>query len=139
MTTSATHSETAPASTPERDARPWIVLLTAGLFEIGYAVSTGGSEGFTELSWSISAGVFFLLTVFTLTLALKSIDVGIGYAIWTGIGSSGAAVVSSFVLDETLTTTRVMWLALIIAGVVWIKLASSPKLAESSETARTRT
>ena len=91
------------------------------------AVSVGGSKGFTDLSWSIAAGVFFFLTVFTLSLALKNIDVGIGYAVWTGIGSSGAAVVSAFLLDQPLTPARVLWLAVIIGGVVWLKLASSPK------------
>ncbi|MDP9643155.1 quaternary ammonium compound-resistance protein SugE [Actinopolyspora lacussalsi] len=135
MTATTTHSETTPAATSSGSARPWIVLLIAGLFEIGYAVSTGGSQGFTKLNWSISAGVFFLLTVFTLTLALKSIDVGIGYAIWAGIGSSGATVVSAFLFDQALTPTRILWLAVIIAGVVGLKLASSSKLAETSEPA----
>ncbi|MFE9751106.1 DMT family transporter [Saccharothrix saharensis] len=111
------------------DRRAWLILLLAGLVEIGYAVSVGGSKGFTDLSWSIAAGVFFFLTVFTLSLALKNIDVGIGYAVWTGIGSSGAAVVSAFLLDQPLTPARVLWLAVIIGGVVWLKLASSPKYA----------
>jgi|SRR5919198_2060595 quaternary ammonium compound-resistance protein SugE len=112
-------------------ARAWSVLLVAGGFEIGYAVSTGGSHGFTDLKWSLSTVVFFFLTVFTLSLALKGIDVGIGYAVWTGIGASGAAVVSAIVFDQALTLSRVLWLAVIISGIVVLKLASSPD--ESSE------
>ncbi|MFI9008167.1 DMT family transporter [Actinosynnema sp. NPDC053489] len=128
MTTSTrpgtTRHEDTTTTTASR--RAWITLLLAGLVEIGYAVSVGGSKGFTDLGWSIAAGVFFFLTVFTLSLALKNIDVGIGYAVWTGIGSSGAAVVSAFLLDQPLTPVRVLWLAVIIGGVVWLKLASGP-------------
>jgi quaternary ammonium compound-resistance protein SugE len=120
------HEDTTAAGASRR---AWITLLIAGLVEIGYAVSVGGSKGFTDLGWSISAAVFFFLTVFALSLALKNIDVGIGYAVWTGIGSSGAAVVSAFLLDQALTPARVFWLAVIIGGVVWLKLASSPKYA----------
>jgi len=127
MTTSTQPGTTRHEDTATASRRAWITLLIAGLVEIGYAVSVGGSKGFTDLGWSIAAGVFFFLTVFTLSLALKNIDVGIGYAVWTGIGSSGAAVVSAFLLDQALTPVRVFWLAVIIAGVGWLKLASSPK------------
>jgi len=108
------------------------VLLLAGAFEIGFAVSTGGSQGFTDLNWSIAAVVFFFLTVFTLSVALKTIDVGIGYAVWVGIGASGAAVVSAFLFDESLTPLRIFWLAVIIAGVIGLKLTESPNLGGST-------
>lgn len=107
--------------------RSWTVLLVAGIIEVGYAVTVGGSKGFSDLNWSIAAGVFFFLTVFALSLALRGIDVGIGYAVWAGIGSSGAAVVSVFLFDQALTPMRILWLAVIIAGVVWLKLASGPR------------
>ncbi|AIJ26054.1 DMT family transporter [Amycolatopsis methanolica] len=81
----ARRTSTAPATA-------WPVLLLAGAFEVGYALSVGGSQGFTVLSWSLVAVVFFLLTLFALSLALRAIDVGIGYAIWAGIGAAGAAV-----------------------------------------------
>ncbi|MFC8527689.1 DMT family transporter [Nocardia sp. NPDC057227] len=123
-------SETTQPETPARNTRAWLVLLLAGAFEIGYAVSVGGSEGFTVLAWSASAVVFFLLTLFALSVALKSIDVGIGYAVWAGIGSIGAAVFGSILFDEQLTVLRAVWLAVIIGGVVWLKLADSPKLTE---------
>ncbi|MET7771744.1 multidrug efflux SMR transporter [Nocardia sp. NPDC005366] len=125
-------SETTRHDTPAGNARAWLVLLLAGAFEIGYAVSVGGSEGFTVVGWSVSAVVFFLLTLFALSVALKSIDVGIGYAVWAGIGSIGAAILGSILFDEQLTVLRAVWLAVIIGGVVWLKLADSPKLAESS-------
>lgn len=105
----------------------WLVLLLAGLCEVAYALSVGGSEGFTVRSWSLVAIVFFLLTLFSLSVALRHIDVGIGYAVWAGIGATGAAILGPVLFDETLTATRAVWLAVIIVGVVWLKLADRPK------------
>ncbi|WP_285729039.1 multidrug efflux SMR transporter [Nocardiopsis sp. ATB16-24] len=115
-----------------KKAGPWLVLLLAGVFEVGYALSVAGSSGFTTLGWSASAFVFFLLTLFCLSVALKAIDVGIGYAVWAGIGAVGAAVLGPVFFDEVLTPVRAFWLAVIIGGVIWLKLADSPKLQGSS-------
>lgn len=106
----------------------WTMLLLAGAFEIGYALSVAGSEAFTVLNWSISAVVFFLLTLYALSVALRTIDVGIGYAVWAGIGAVGAAVFGTILLDQPLTLVQAFWLAIIIIGVVWLKLADSEKL-----------
>lgn len=106
----------------------WGMLLLASIFEIGYALSVGGSQAFTVLSWSVSAVVFFLLTLYFLSAALRTIDVGIGYAVWAGIGSVGAAGFGSALLDQPLTLIQTFWLAVIIVGVVWLKLADSAKL-----------
>ena len=104
------------------------MLLLAGAFEIGYALSVGGSQAFTVPSWSIAALIFFLLTLYFLSAALRTIDVGIGYAAWAGIGSVGAAAFGSILLDQPLTLVQAFWLGVIIAGVVWLKLADSAKL-----------
>ncbi len=112
----------------ENSGRAWLMLLLAGVFEIGYALSVGGSEAFTVMSWSIAAVGFFLLTLYFLSVALRTIDVGIGYAVWAGIGAVGAATFGSVLLDQPLTLIQAFWLAVIIAGVVWLKLADSPKL-----------
>lgn len=109
-------------------ASAWIALLLAGAFEVGYALSVNGSEGFTNLAWSLIAFVFFLLTLFFLSVALKHIDVGIGYAVWAGIGAVGAAILGPVFFEETLTLVKAFWLAVIIGGVIWLKLADSPKL-----------
>lgn len=115
-------------STKENNGRAWAMLLLAGVFEVGYALSVGGSQAFTVLSWSLSAIVFFLLTLYCLSVALKAIDVGIGYAVWAGIGSVGAAALGSVLLDQPLTLVQALWLGVIIAGVIWLKLADSVKL-----------
>ncbi|OOO28296.1 ligand-binding protein SH3 [Agrobacterium salinitolerans] len=115
-------------TTNANTGRAWFMLLLAGLFEIGYALSVSGSRAFTIPSWSIAAAIFFLLTLYFLSVSLKTIDVGLGYAVWAGIGAVGAAVCGSLLLDQPLTLTQSFWLAIIIAGVVWLKLADSVKL-----------
>ena len=112
----------------QSSGRAWTMLMLASAFEIGYALSVGGSQAFTVLSWSVAALVFFLLTLYFLSAALRTIDVGIGYAVWAGIGSVGAAGFASILLDQPLTLSQAFWLAVIIAGVVWLKLADSPRL-----------
>lgn len=112
----------------QSNGRAWVMLMLASAFEIGYALSVGGSQAFTVLSWSISAIVFFLLTLYFLSVALKEIDVGIGYAVWAGIGSIGAVLFGNLLFNETLSLFQGFWLALIIGGVVWLKLTDSPKV-----------
>lgn len=109
-------------------SRAWGALLLAGGFEVGYALSVNGSQGFTNLAWSLIALVFFLCTLFFLSVALKKVDVGIGYAVWAGIGSVGAALLGPVFFDEVLTPAKAFWLAVIIAGVIWLKLTDSPTL-----------
>ena len=109
-------------------SRAWGALILAGGFEVGYALSVNGSQGFTNLVWSLIALVFFLCTLFFLSVALKKVDVGIGYAVWAGIGSVGAALLGPVFFDEVLTPAKAFWLAVMIAGVIWLKLADSPTL-----------
>ncbi|WP_019927367.1 multidrug efflux SMR transporter [Nocardia sp. BMG111209] len=117
---------TADSNEHDSTVRGWPALLLAGGFEIGYALSVGGSHGFTLLRWSLVAIVFFLLTLYALSVALKHIDVGIGYAVWAGLGSVGAALLGPVLFHETLTLSKAFWLAVIISGVVWLKLADRP-------------
>lgn len=131
-----THVTSKPAITRSDRARAWLVLLLAGVFEVGYALSVGGSQGFTVLSWSLVAVVFFLLTLFALSLALRTIDVGIGYAVWAGVGAVGAALLGPVFFGEILTPAKAFWLAVIIVGVVWLKLSDRPKLTQTERPAR---
>jgi len=109
-------------------SRAWGALLLAGGFEVGYALSVNGSQGFTNLAWSLIALVFFLCTLFFLSVALKKVDVGLGYAVWAGIRSVGAALLGPVFFDEVLTPAKAFWLVVIIAGVIWLKLTDSPTL-----------
>ncbi len=111
------------SSTSPSAAKSWLMLLLAGVFEIGYALSVGGSHGFTRLTWSLVAVVFFLLTLWALSAALRTIEVGIGYAVWAGIGAAGAAALGPVFFDQSLTVVQSLWLGLIVLGVIWLKLA----------------
>ncbi|QBI51884.1 DMT family transporter [Streptomonospora litoralis] len=122
-----TRTEAATNADHDTSVRAWLVLLLAGLFEVGYALSVGGSRGFTSPTWSLIAVVFFLLTLFALSVALRTIDVGIGYAVWAGVGAVGAALLGPLFFDETFTAAKAFWLAVVIAGVIWLKLADGPK------------
>ncbi|WP_306322922.1 MULTISPECIES: multidrug efflux SMR transporter [unclassified Streptomyces] len=131
-TTPATTTENATAHGNNR-ARAWLTLLLAGAFEIAYALAVGGSQGFTVLTWSLVAVVFFLLTLFALSLALRTIDVGIGYAVWAGVGAVGAALLGPVFFDETLTPVKALWLTVIIGGVVWLKLSDRPERTQTEQ------
>lgn len=125
----STTQENSVASTVVSDhesatRRAWGVLLLAGVFEIAFAVSSAGNKGFTNLGWSLGTVAAAAATIVTLSIALKKIDVGIGYAVWTGIGATGAAIFGAILFHQPLTWVRVIWLVVIIAGVVWLKLAS---------------
>lgn len=121
MRTESTHPTQTTRPTSPRRSR--LVLLLAGAFEVGYALSVGGSRGFTDLTWSLVAVEFFLLTLWALSVALRAIEVSIGCAVWAGIGAVGAALLGPLFFDESLTVAKAGWLAMIIAGVVWLKLA----------------
>lgn len=110
----------------------WLTLLLAGVFEVGYALSVGGSQAFHVWSWSVAAVVFFLLTLWALSLALRTIEVSIGYAIWAGLGATGAALLGPVFFDESLTVAKAGWLAVIITGVIWLKLADRPAAPEDA-------
>ncbi|MFI1912178.1 DMT family transporter [Nocardia sp. NPDC020380] len=101
----------------------WVYLLIASVFEVVFALATDATHGFTELWPSLltaaaaSGGIFFL------SLALKSLDVGVGYTVWTGIGSVGTVVFASIVFHETITPAKAVAFVLIIGGVLGLKLA----------------
>jgi quaternary ammonium compound-resistance protein SugE len=103
---------------------PWIILVVAGLFEIGWAIGLKYTDGFTRLwpsVWTIAA---MIVSLGLLGLAMKSLPVGTSYAVWVGVGAVGTAILGIVLLDEPATAGRVASLALIVAGIVGLKLSS---------------
>ncbi|BAW06973.1 DMT family transporter [Nocardia seriolae] len=102
----------------------WIYLRVAAVFEIAFALGTNATKGFTRL-WP---SVFTLLAaaggIFTLSLALRTLDVGVGYTIWTGIGSIGTVVLGALIYKEKITVAKLVAFASIIAGAVVLRLAA---------------
>jgi quaternary ammonium compound-resistance protein SugE len=102
----------------------WVVLVVAGLFEVGWAVGLKYSEGFTRLWPSIGTAVAFVLSVGLLGVTLRTLPLGTAYAVWTGIGAVGTAIVGMVVLHEPATVARIACLALIVVGIVGLKALS---------------
>lgn len=103
----------------------WVLLSLAGLLEIGFALAMKASEGFTRLTptlFTVGAGVS---SVILLSMALRTLPVGTGYAVWTGIGAAGTAVVGMAVLGDSAAPLRVLCILVILAGVIGLKLVSA--------------
>ncbi len=102
----------------------WVYLLLAGVFEIGFAIGLKYTEGFTRLWPSIGTVVAAGISLWLLTQALRTIPVGTAYAIWTGIGAVGVATLGMVLFSESTSPARLGCIALIVAGVVGLKLFS---------------
>ena len=100
----------------------WIILLVAGLFEVGWAVGLKYTEGFTRLWPTVGTGVSMVLSMALLGWALKTLPLGTAYAVWTGIGAIGTALFGILVLKEPATAARLVCLCLIVAGILGLKL-----------------
>lgn len=103
-------------------AVPWITLFFAGLFEIGWAVGLKYTEGFTRLMPSLLTAAAMVLSLGLLGLALRSLPLGTAYAVWTGIGTIGTAVLGIVLFGESADVLRLLCIGLIVAGIVGLKL-----------------
>lgn len=102
----------------------WIYLLLAGIFEIGWALGLKLSEGFTRPWPTVFTAVSLLLSMALLGLALRSLPLGTAYAIWTGIGAVGIAIVGMLWFGDGATLPRILCIGLIVAGIVGLKLSA---------------
>ena len=102
----------------------WALLFVAGLFEIAWAIGLKYSEGMTRLVPALFTLVGMVFSFLFLAQALKTIPVGTGYAVWTGIGAAGTAILGIVLFSESAAWPRLISLALIIAGMIGLKLTS---------------
>ena len=102
----------------------WILLVVAGLFEIGWAIGLKYTEGFTRLWPSVWTVAAMVISLALLGVALKTIPVGTGYAVWTGVGAAGTAILGIVLFAEPATALRLGCIGLIVAGIVGLKLVS---------------
>ncbi|KPL88905.1 DMT family transporter [Herpetosiphon geysericola] len=100
----------------------WFYLGVAGLLEIGWAVGLKYSEGLTKLGSSIATGVMLIGSMALLALALRDLPLGTAYAIWTGIGTAGTAILGIWLFDESAQPLRLACLVMIVAGIIGLKL-----------------
>ena len=113
---------------------PWVYLLIAGICEIVWAIGLKYSDGFTKLIPSIWTVLTMLLSFVILSLAMRDLPLGTAYAVWTGIGATGTAIWGIWRLGEPASLPRLICLAMIIIGIVGLKLTmsdpSSPETAQ---------
>lgn len=102
----------------------WFVLFVAGLFEIGWAIGLKYTDGFTRLWPTVVTVASMILSLGLLGLALKSLPVGTAYAVWTGIGTVGTAVLGMVLFGESTEALRLVCIGLIVAGIVGLKLVT---------------
>lgn len=100
----------------------WIILFVAGLFEIGWAVGLKFTEGFTRPVPTVLTGVSLVASMGLLGWAVKSLPLGTAYAVWTGVGAVGTAIVGILLFKEPATAGRLACLALIVSGILGLKL-----------------
>ncbi|MBN9243110.1 MAG: quaternary ammonium compound efflux SMR transporter SugE [Mesorhizobium sp.] len=103
---------------------PWILLIFAGLFEVGWALGLKYTEGFTRPLPTVLTVASMIVSLGLLGLALKDLPVGTAYAVWTGVGTVGTAILGMWLLGEPATAVRLGCIALIVCGIAGLKLAA---------------
>ena len=105
---------------------PWLILLVAGLLEVGWAVGLKYTDGFTRLWPSLATLVALIASVLLLAVAVRHLPLGTAYAVWTGIGTVGTVIVGIAVFGESASALRLLCLAAIVGGIIGLKLVSTP-------------
>lgn len=100
----------------------WVILIVAGLFEIGWAVGLKYTEGFTRFWPTIATAVSMVVSLGLLGLALRHLPLGTAYAVWTGVGTTGTALLGIFLFGEPADVARLVCITMIVAGIVGLKL-----------------
>lgn len=103
---------------------PWIILVLAGLFEIGWAIGLKYTEGFTRLWPSLGTVAAMVVSLGLLGIAMKSLPVGTAYAVWVGVGVVGTVILGVVLFDDPSNALRIGSVVLIVAGLVGLKLAT---------------
>lgn len=102
----------------------WLYLLIAGVCEIGFVIGVKLADGFTKPLWSVATIVVMLLSLFFMSMSLKGIPMGTGYAIWTSIGTVGAVMVSMLFFHESVSVIKIACVIMIVGGIVGLKLVA---------------
>lgn len=102
----------------------WITLILAGLFEIAWAVGLKYTHGFTRMWPTVGTAAALVASMALLGIALRTLPIGTAYAVWTGIGAAGTALLGLWLFDEPATISRLLCIGLIVAGVLGLKATS---------------
>lgn len=102
----------------------WVTLVIAGLLEVGWAIGLKYTEGFTRLWPSVGTVLAMVVSMWLLGIAMKSLPVGTAYSVWVGVGAVGTVTLGIVLLGEPANAARLVSVALIIAGIIGLKLAT---------------
>ena len=102
----------------------WVILVVAGLCEVGWAIGLKYTEGFTRLGPTLWTAFSMLISLWLLGIAMQSLPIGTAYSIWVGVGAVGTVILGVVVLGEPANTARMVSVGLIIAGIIGLKLAT---------------
>lgn len=102
----------------------WMLLVVAGLLEVGWAVGLKYTDGFTRPLPSMLTALAIALSMYLLSVASRTIPIGTAYAIWVGIGALGAAVLGMVLLKEPVSIARLLCLALLVVAIIGLKLTA---------------
>ncbi|ORT61565.1 multidrug efflux SMR transporter [Streptomyces sp. CB03238] len=102
----------------------WVLLIVAGLLEVGWSIGMKFTDGFTRLWPSLLTGVGIVASMALLSQAAKTLPIGTAYGVWVGIGAAGAAVVGMVALGEPATAARIFFVCLLLVAVVGLKATS---------------
>ena len=104
---------------------PWLLLIVAGLLEVGWAIGLKYTEGFTRFWPSVGTAIAMIASLMLLGVAMKSLPVGTAYAVWVGVGAVGTVLLGIALFGEPANAARLISVALIVAGIVGLKLSAS--------------
>lgn len=104
----------------------WIILVIAGLFEIGWAIGLKYTDGFTRLWPTVWTVLAMIVSLWLLGIAVKSLPVGTAYTVWMGVGAVGTVILGIVLFGESANPARLISIALIIAGIIGLRLATPP-------------
>lgn len=102
----------------------WVYILIAGIFEVVWAIGLKYTKGFTQLWPSLGTAIAMLASIYFLNVAVKILPVGTAYAVWTGIGVVGTALMGILLFDESKELVRLLCIVLVVAGIVGLKITS---------------
>ncbi len=102
----------------------WVILIIAGLFEVGWAIGLKYTEGFTRLWPSVGTVLSMIVSLWLLGIAMKTLPIGTAYGVWVGIGSVGTVILGIVLLGESASLPRLISVVLIVAGIVGLKLSA---------------
>jgi quaternary ammonium compound-resistance protein SugE len=102
----------------------WVLLVVAGLFEVGWAIGLKYTEGFTRVWPTVLTALSMIVSLWLLGIAMRSLPVGTAYSVWVGVGAVGTVILGIVLLEEPASAARIVSIGLIVAGIIGLKLAT---------------